>query len=102
MSTTGWPRAAGQGQKTLELPDPDGRAVQYLKTSILRHQETYGLAKEGARHHGYTCKRGYHPLLDRRRQGFDVLMARLDGSGIPLRGVANFLRETVRRDTIGA
>ena len=26
--------------------------------------ETYGLAKEGARHHGYTGKRGYHPLLD--------------------------------------
>ena len=27
--------------------------------------ETYGLAKEGARHHGYTGKRGYHPLLAR-------------------------------------
>ena len=25
--------------------------------------ETYGLAKEGARHHGYTGTRGYHPLL---------------------------------------
>ena len=25
--------------------------------------ETYGMAKEGARHHGYTGKRGYHPLL---------------------------------------
>ena len=25
--------------------------------------ETYGLAKEGARDHGYTGKRGYHPLL---------------------------------------
>ena len=25
--------------------------------------ETYGLAKEGARHHGYTGQRGYHPLL---------------------------------------
>ena len=25
--------------------------------------ETYGLAKEGARHHGYTGARGYHPLL---------------------------------------
>ena len=24
--------------------------------------ETYGLAKEGARHHGYTGARGYHPL----------------------------------------
>ena len=25
--------------------------------------ETYGLAKEGARHHGHTGQRGYHPLL---------------------------------------
>ena len=25
--------------------------------------ETYRLAKEGARHHGYTGARGYHPLL---------------------------------------
>ena len=25
--------------------------------------ETYGLAKEGTRHHGYTGARGYHPLL---------------------------------------
>ena len=24
---------------------------------------TYGLDKAGARHHGYTGKRGYHPLL---------------------------------------
>ena len=24
--------------------------------------ETYGLAREGARHHGYTGQRGYHPL----------------------------------------
>ena len=31
--------------------------------------ETYGLAKEGARHHGYTGKRGYHPLLARLREG---------------------------------
>ena len=27
--------------------------------------ETYGPAKEGARHHGYTGTRGYHPLLAR-------------------------------------
>ena len=27
--------------------------------------ETYGLTKEGARHHGYTGQRGYHPLLAR-------------------------------------
>ena len=29
--------------------------------------ETYGLAKEGARHHSYTSQRGYHPLLARAR-----------------------------------
>ena len=38
--------------------------------------ETYGLAKEGTRHHGYTGARGYHPLLA---------------------GAAHFLRETVSR-----
>ena len=30
--------------------------------------ETYGLAKEGARHHGYTGKRGYHPAVGRGRR----------------------------------
>ena len=42
--------------------------------------ETYGLAKEGARDHGYTGKRGYHPLL-----------------AVAARGAAHFLRETVGR-----
>ena len=42
--------------------------------------ETYGLAKEGARHHGYTGARGYHPLLA---------------------GAAHFLRETVGRVRCG-
>ena len=45
--------------------------------------ETYGLAKEGARHHGYTGQRGYHPLL-----------AVAAGTA---RGAAHFLRETVGR-----
>ena len=45
--------------------------------------ETYGLAKEGARHHGYTG---------------DVLMARLrEGRANTARGAAHFLRETVGR-----
>ena len=39
--------------------------------------ETYGLAKEGARHHGYTGVRGYHPLLAVAAGSGDVLMARL-------------------------
>ena len=39
--------------------------------------ETYGLAKEGARHHGYTGARGYHPVLAVAAGTGDVLMARL-------------------------
>ena len=39
--------------------------------------ETYGLAKQGARHHGYTGQRGYHPLLAIAAGTGDVLMARL-------------------------
>ena len=39
--------------------------------------ETYGLAKEGARHHGYTGKRGYHPLLAVAAGTGDVLLSRL-------------------------
>ena len=49
--------------------------------------ETYGLAKEGARHHGYTGARGYHPLLARLREG----------RANTARGAAHFLRETVGR-----
>ena len=60
--------------------------------------ETYGLAKEGARHHGYTGKRGYHPLLAIATGTGDVLMARLrEGRANTARGAAHFLRETVGR-----
>ena len=61
--------------------------------------ETYGLAKEGARHHGYyRCKRGYHPLLAIAAGTGDVLMARLrEGRAHTARGAAHFLRETVSR-----
>ena len=60
--------------------------------------ETYGLAKEGARHHGYTGARGYHPLLAVAAATGDVLMARLrEGRAITARGAAHFLRETVGR-----
>ena len=59
--------------------------------------ETYGLAKEGARHHGYTGARGYHPLLAAAGTG-DVLMARLrEGRANTARGAAHSLRETVGR-----
>ena len=60
--------------------------------------ETYGLAKEGARHHGYTGQRGYHPLLAVAAGTGDVLMARLrEGRSNTARGAAHFLRETVGR-----
>ena len=60
--------------------------------------ETYGLAKEGARHHGYTGKRGYHPLLAIAAGTGDVLMSRLrEGRANTARGAAHFLRETVER-----
>ena len=60
--------------------------------------ETYGLAKEGARHHGYTGKRGYHPLLATAAGTGDVLMSRLrEGRANTTRGAAHFLRETVGR-----
>ena len=60
--------------------------------------ETYGLAKEGARHHGYTGQRGYHPLLAIAAGTGDVLMSRLrEGRANIVRGAAHFLRETVGR-----
>ena len=46
-----WAAGAGPG---------DGPLTIDLDSTIC---ETYGLAKEGARHHGYTGQRGYHPLL---------------------------------------
>ena len=61
-------------------PDP---ATRHSPSTWIRPIcETYGLAKEGARDHGYTaffqrCKRGYHPLLAVAAGTGDVLMARL-------------------------
>ena len=60
--------------------------------------ETYGLAKEGARHHGYSGARGYHPLLAVAAGTGDVLLARLrEGRAHTARGAAHFLGETVGR-----
>ena len=60
--------------------------------------ETYGLAKEGTRHHSYTGARGYHPLLAVAAGTGDVLLARLrEGRANTARGAGHFLRETVRR-----
>src|SRR5664280_689303 len=60
--------------------------------------ETYGLAKEGALHHGYTKVRGYHPLLAVAAGTGEVLMARLrEGRANTARGAAHFLTETIGR-----
>ena len=81
-----WQAGAGPG---------DGPLTIDLDSTIC---ETYGLAKEGARHHGYTGKRGYHPLLAVAAGTGDVLMARLrEGRANTARGAAHFLRETVSR-----
>ena len=57
-----WSAGAGPG---------DGPLTIDLDSTIC---ETYGLAKEGARHHGYTGQRGYHPLLAVAAGAGDVLM----------------------------
>ena len=81
-----WAAGAGPG---------DGPLTIDLDSTIC---ETYGLAKEGARHHGYTGQRGYHPLLAVAAGTGDVLMARLrEGRAHTARGAAHFLRETVGR-----
>ena len=79
--------------------EPDAPLTIDLDSTIC---ETYGLAKEGARHHGYTGKRGYHPLLAIAAGTGDVLMSRLrQGRANTARGAAHFLRETVGRVRYG-
>ena len=74
-----WQAGAGPG---------DGPLTIDLDSTIC---ETYGLAKEGARHHGYTGKRGYHPLLAIAAGTGDVLMSRLrEGRANTARGAAHF------------
>ena len=57
-----WAAGAGPGSSSLTID---------LDSTIC---ETYGLAKEGARHHTYTHVRGYHPLLAIAAGTGDVLM----------------------------
>ena len=65
-----WAAGAGPGDSPLTID---------LDSTIC---ETYGLAKEGARHHGYTGARGYHPLLAIAAGTGEVLMSRLrEGPG---------------------
>jgi Transposase DDE domain group 1 len=60
--------------------------------------ETYGLLKEGGKHHTYTHVRGYHPLLAVAAGTGDILHARLRaGNANTGRGAANFVTETVAR-----
>ena len=59
-----WDAGAGPGDSPLTID---------LDSTVC---ETYGLGKEGARHHGYTGQRGYHPLLAIAAGTGDVLMAR--------------------------
>ena len=81
-----WAAVAGPGDRPLTID---------LDSTIC---ETYGLAKEGARRHGYTGQRGYHPLLAIAAGTGEVLMARLrEGRANTARGAAHFLRETVGR-----
>ena len=80
-----WQAGAGPGDSPLTID---------LDSTIC---ETYGLAKEGARHHGYTGARGYHPLLAIAAGTGDVLARLREGRAITARGAAHFLRETVSR-----
>ena len=81
-----WAAGAGPGDSPLTID---------LDSTVC---ETYGLGKEGARHHNYTGQRGYHPLLAVAAGTGDVLMARLRaGRANTARGAAHFLRETLSR-----
>ncbi len=85
-----WAAGAGPGDSPLTID---------LDSTIC---ETYGLDKEGARHHNYTGVRGYHPLLAIAAGTGDVLMSRLrEGRANTARGAAHFLRETVGRVRYG-
>ena len=90
LLTLAWKAGAGPGDAPFTID---------LDSTIC---ETYGLAKEGARHHGYTGTRGYHPLLAVAAGTGDVLMSRLrEGRANTARGAAHFLRETVGRVRYG-
>ena len=81
-----WATVAGPGDSPLTID---------LDSTIC---ETYGLSKEGARHHCYTGQRGYHPLLAVAAGTGEVLMARLrEGRANTARGAGHFLRETLGR-----
>ena len=82
-----WAAGAGPGDSPLTID---------LDSTIC---ETYGLAKEGARHHGYTGARGYHPLLAIAAGTGEVLMARVRYGGargqLTVRADSGFYAHTV-------
>ena len=55
-----WSAGAGPGGAPMTIDLDSTICAIDLDSTIC---ETYGLAKEGARHHSYTGQRGYHPLL---------------------------------------
>ncbi len=60
--------------------------------------ETYGLQKEGARHHGHSGVRGYHSLFAVAAGTGEVLTAPLRGGPTNSAwGAAHFLAETIGR-----
>ena len=68
----------------------------------LDHLRDLWTGQEGARPHGYTGARGYHPLLAIAAGTGEVLMSRLrEGRANTARGAAHFLRETVGRVRYG-
>ena len=89
-----WAAGAGPG---------DGPLTIDLDSTIC---ETYGLAKEGARHHSYTGRARLSPAAgpgpDSGAGTGDVLMSRLrEGRANTARGAAHFLRERVGRVRYG-
>ena len=92
-----WSAGAGPG---------DGPLTIDLDSTIC---ETYGLAKEGARDHGYTGQRGYHPLLaiaDRRQLVLPVattIFAGRDGVIIRYGGTVDYrpTNQAIEAETYG-
>ena len=91
---SGQPGAAGPG--LVGWGRTRRRAVDHRPG--LHHLRDLRSGQGGARDHGYTGQRGYHPLLAIAAGTGDVLMARLrKGRANTVRGAAHFLRETVGR-----
>ena len=81
-----WP-GLGRWGRTRQRLAADRIGLDHLR-------DLWTAAKEGARHHGYTGARGYHPLLaiaDGHRRGADVPAARGPRPTPSRRAIAHFL-----------